>query len=99
MYVCMVSTFQQSMDQPGMVANPVRGQLKMENKLFPVPVRARKIVLARQIRLSRPASAWLFSTLKAEPGAYVRDYNILYDTANFLPSCLLYKSKLKQTAL
>ena len=30
----------QSMDQPGKVVNPARGQLKRENLYFPVPVRA-----------------------------------------------------------
>ena len=41
MYVCGYSqNFQQSMDQPGMVINPARGQLNRENEYFPVPVRA-----------------------------------------------------------
>ena len=31
---------QQSMDQPGKVANPSRGELKRENEYSPVPVRA-----------------------------------------------------------
>ena len=30
----------QSMDQPGKVANPARGQLNRKNEYFPVPVRA-----------------------------------------------------------
>ena len=30
----------QSMDQPGKVANPARGQLNRENEYFLVPVRA-----------------------------------------------------------
>ena len=30
----------QSMDQPGKVVNPARGQLNRVNELFPVPVRA-----------------------------------------------------------
>ena len=30
----------QSMDQPGKVANPARGQLNRGNDYFPVPVRA-----------------------------------------------------------
>ena len=30
MYVCMVITYSKSMDQPGMVANPARGQLNRE---------------------------------------------------------------------
>ena len=32
--------FQQSIDQPGMVANPARGQLNRENDYLPVHVRA-----------------------------------------------------------
>ena len=38
MYVCNI--YSKSMDQPGMVANPARGQLKRENDYFPVCVRA-----------------------------------------------------------
>ena len=33
----MVITFQQSMDQPGVVANPALGQLNNENVCFPFP--------------------------------------------------------------
>ena len=33
-------TCSKSMDQPGKVASPARGQLNRENKYFPVPVRA-----------------------------------------------------------
>ena len=32
--VCMVSSFQQSMDQPGMVANPARGRLLNRENVF-----------------------------------------------------------------
>ena len=39
MYVCMSSNIA-SMDQPGKVANPARGQLNRENEHSPVPVRA-----------------------------------------------------------
>ena len=39
-YVWSSHTVQQSMDQPGMVANPARGQLNRENQHSPVPVRA-----------------------------------------------------------
>ena len=34
------NTFSKSMDQPGKVANPARGQLNRENHYFPVRVRA-----------------------------------------------------------
>ena len=41
MYVCMYGHhIYQSMDQPGKVANPARGQLNRENEHSPVPVRA-----------------------------------------------------------
>ena len=33
-------TYNKSMDQPGKVANPARGQLNRENEYFPVRVRA-----------------------------------------------------------
>ena len=40
MYVCMYShTYSKSMDQPGKVASPARGQLNRENEDFPVRVR------------------------------------------------------------
>ena len=32
-YVCMVTTYSKSMDQPGQVANPARGQLNREMKI------------------------------------------------------------------
>jgi len=39
--VCAVITFNQQIGhQPGMVANPARGQLNRGNGIFPVPVRA-----------------------------------------------------------
>ena len=39
MYVCMYShTYSKSMNQPGKIANPARGQLNRENEYFPVPV-------------------------------------------------------------
>ena len=47
----------QSMDQPGKVANPARGQLNRENEHSPVPMRAWEFGLARRVQPSRPASA------------------------------------------
>ena len=35
-----ITYYSKSMDQPGKVTNPARGQLNMENEYFPVPVRA-----------------------------------------------------------
>ena len=35
--VCMVSTFSKSMDQPGLVANPARSQLRRETCIFTFP--------------------------------------------------------------
>ena len=45
LYCCMVThtygyTYSKSMDQPGKVANPARGQLKRKNEYFPVRVRS-----------------------------------------------------------
>ena len=52
-------TYGKSMDQPGKVANPARGQLNRENEYFPIGVCARKFGLARRVRQFRPASAFL----------------------------------------
>ena len=57
MYVSMAITCSKSMDPPGKVANPARGQLNEENEYFPVPVHAWEFGLARRLRHSRPASA------------------------------------------
>ena len=38
--VCMVITYSKSMDQPGKVANPARGELNRENEYFSVRVPA-----------------------------------------------------------
>ena len=40
LYIGMVITYGKSMDQPGKVANPARGQLNRENEYSPIPVRA-----------------------------------------------------------
>ena len=43
MYVCIVShmSCSKSMDQPGKVASPTRGQLNRKHDFFPVTVRVR----------------------------------------------------------
>ena len=38
--ICVTIHKQQSIDKPGKVANPARGQLNRESEHFPVPVRA-----------------------------------------------------------
>ena len=50
-------TFSNSMDPPGKITNPARGQLNRENYFFPVRVPALEFGLARRVRQSRPASA------------------------------------------
>ena len=41
LYICMYGHhLLQSMDQPGKVANPARGELDRENEYSPVPIRA-----------------------------------------------------------
>ena len=58
-----ITCIQQSMDQPGEVANPARGQLNGENKYFPVCPRSRLRIWFRETRPSRPALACSFSKL------------------------------------
>ena len=65
-------TYSKSIDKPGKVACPARGQLNRKNECFPVRVRARGYGLARWVRQSRPASA-CSSPYSAESGAYLRD--------------------------
>ena len=50
-------TYSKSMNQPGKVANPARGQLNRKNEYFPVRVRAWEFGLARRVRQYRPVSA------------------------------------------
>ena len=65
MYVSRYAHYsKRSMDQPGKVANPARGQLNRENEYSPVPVLAREFGLARRVQPSRPASACSSSILR-----------------------------------
>ena len=65
-------TYIKSMDQPGKVANPARGQLNKENNHLPVRVRALEFGLAKRVRQSRPGSA-CSSPYSSESGGYLRD--------------------------
>ena len=56
-------TYSKSMDQPGKVANPARGQLKRENEYSPVPVRALEFGLAGRVQPSRSASSSPFAAV------------------------------------
>ena len=51
--MCVVVTFSKLGINQGMVANPACGQLKRENGVFPVPVRAREFVSG--VRFGCPA--------------------------------------------
>ena len=62
--------FQQSMDKPGMVANPARGQLNMEKNSFRCPL-SRLRIWSRETRSAIPSSVSLHT--QAERGAYSRD--------------------------
>ena len=56
--VCMYGhRYSKNMDETGKVVNPARGQLKRENKYFPVRLRASEFALPRRVRQSRPPSA------------------------------------------
>ena len=48
-------THSKSIDQPGKVDNPARGQPNRENKYFPVRVRAWEFGLGKQVWSSGPA--------------------------------------------
>ena len=49
--MCMV-THSKSMDQPGEVANPARGQLNRKNEYFPFLVRASRNGFGSPVRVS-----------------------------------------------
>ena len=61
---CIGGGTSQSIGQPDEDANPARGQLKRKSIFSFVSVRAREFRLAKKAWPSRPASAWLFSTLR-----------------------------------
>ena len=59
----------QSMDQPGKVANPARGQLNREkNDYFPVPVRSRLRIWFRETGSTVPSPASACSLLYFREG-------------------------------
>ena len=66
---------QSSMDQPGKVANPARGQLNRENDSSPVPVRASEFIWSRETGTGAVPSCVSLLTLhtQAESGAYSPD--------------------------
>ena len=65
-------TIQQSMDQPGKVANPARGQLNRE-KIFPCPCACLR-TWSRETGSAVPCRVSLFVLhTQAESGAYLRD--------------------------
>ena len=71
--VCMVThTHSKSIDQPGKVASPARGQLNRENEYFPVRVCAREFGLARRGRQCPAPRQPAHVQTQAESGAYFR---------------------------
>ena len=56
-----------------MVANPARGQLNKENRIFPVPVRAWEFGLASYGSAVPSRVSLLILHTQAESGAYLRD--------------------------
>ena len=75
--VCMVITYSKSMDQPGKVANPVRGQLNRENEYFPVRVRSRLRIWSHETGSAVPSRVSLLISI-------LRLYLVL--TSGFLPT-------------
>ena len=74
--VCSMHGHRSSIDQPGKVANPARGQLNRESGYSPVRVCAWEFGLARRVRPPRPASACSFFKL---------GLNLILTHAGFLP--------------
>ena len=66
----MVITYDKSMDQPGKVANPARGQLNMENEYFPAV--SENLVSRNGFDSPVPRQPAHLHT-QAECGAYLRD--------------------------
>ena len=74
MYVCMYGHhFQQSLDHPGMVANPALGQLNREKCFYPCFC-SRLRIWSRETGSAVPSRASLLILhAQAESGAYSRD--------------------------
>ena len=66
-------TYSKSMDQPGKVTSPARGQLNKKNEYFPVRVRARELGFARRVFGSPVPRQPAHLHTQAEYGAYLRD--------------------------
>ena len=72
-YVCMYGhTLSKSMDQPGKVANPARGQLNNENNIPLSPCVPKNLVSRDEFSRPVPRQPAHLHT-EAEPGAYLRD--------------------------
>ena len=104
MYVCMYVDYghhlQQSADQPGMVANPARGQLKREKSIiFPCPRSHMKIWLCERDRSGRLPSrvSRLHTQAESVNGAYSRGPPAFRDGVHlFIPvlsTCPLHSNK------
>ena len=77
MYVCMYGHhMQQSMDQPGKVANPARGQLNKENNIPLSPCVPENLVSRDGFSRPVPRQPAHLHT-QAESGAYLRDSSLL----------------------
>ena len=74
MYVCMVITYR-SMDQPGKVANPARGQLNRENNIPLSPCVPENLVSRDGFSRPVPRQPAHLHT-QAESGAYLRDVHM-----------------------
>ena len=75
MYVCMYGHhIEQSMDQPGKVANPARGQLNRKNYVFSLSAFAPENLVSRDgFGRSVPRQPAYLHTHHTESGAYSRD--------------------------
>ena len=74
LYVCIVITYSKSMDQPGKVANPARGQLNRENNIPLSPCVPENLVSRDGFSRPVPRQPAHFHT-QAESRASLRDYS------------------------
>ena len=65
-------TYSKSMEQPGKVAHPARGQLNRKNEHFPVPFAPEPLVSRDRFGSPVPRQPTHLHT-QAESGAYLRD--------------------------
>ena len=87
LYVCMVITYSKSMDQPGKVVNPARGQLNRKNEYFLSAFAPGNLVSRDGFGNPVPRQPAHLHT-QAESGAYLRDSSRVSRKRPFIYVCI-----------